>query len=346
MPRIFILIAALLCLSLESQALNVNQHISKIDSTINWIWSGGRTTTGNTSYFYGHRLTFYNANNTNGADRSFGYFLYYTYDMYCNLRGRSNKCLGSRLKVYFRISSTGPNNKTMTVSVNGQSRSSNYFQGIRAAFFKLLEQQFGSAGLTGYERGRIYPAPQRIVSTELRIMSRNDGSGNNIWKGSFGQNVLNQLNSRISNILKFRVHRKSVVRNSTLYNYSQGSLVRYYKNRGTSGKVTAVISGPGAQDSFGRAYVQRASRPIFIMNHCQNFNAYRNRFAAWSTQNYNCTGVGIFLHELGHQMNLGHCQGRSGEICTDNLATTQRGKNYLLSHMLNRTSAVRLIYGY
>lgn len=329
-----------------AHAYSTVNHISRIDSTISWIWANGRAPTGNASYFYGHQLGFYNVANTNGADRSFGYFLQYTYDMYCASKGLPFYCLGARLRVNFSISGPDVNSKVMMVNLNGVTTVSNYFQQIRSSLFRGLENMGGASPLSEADRLLIQPLPERYVATEFKIINNSLGQGNAIWKGVFSTNMLNTLNSRIGNVLKFEERYKNIVQSDTLFGYSQGQLTDAYKSKGSSDRVTAVISAPSARDSFGRAYVQVSSAPIFIMNHCANYGVYSSQFAAGSIQDQGCTGVGIFLHELGHQMGLGHCSSGQTSPCTDNLANTTSGRAYLVNHITNRTNALRVRYAY
>ncbi len=321
-------------------------QIAHIDTTIDWIWSGGRAPTGNSSYFYGHQLGFYNANSTNGADRSYGYFLQYTYDMYCRSKSLPLYCLGSHLRVGFSISGPNVNNKVMMVNISGVTTVSNYFQQIRSAMFAGLERAGGTSPISQADRALIQPKPRGHVATEFKIVTNALGQGNNIWKGTFPTDMLNTMNDRIGNVLTFQSDYRSLLQSDTYFSYSQERLTDAFQNRGTSGRVTAIVSAPSARDSFGRAYVQSSSAPIFIMNNCANYGVYSAKFAAGSFQDQGCTGVGIFLHELGHQMGLSHCVAGSTRVCTDNIASTTAGRQFLVNHITTRTSAMRFAYDY
>lgn len=344
--RILLVFIGLVAQAQIANAYSTVNHIARIDSTISWIWANGRAPTGNASYFYGDKLGFYNNGMTNGADRSFGYFLQYTYDMYCASKGLPFFCLGSRLRVNFSISGANVNSKVMMVSLNGATTVSNYFQEIRSALFRGLERHGGMSPISESDRNLIQPIPERYVATEFKIINNSQGQGNAIWKGDFSKAMLNTLNARIGNVLKFEERYKTVVQNDTLYSYSQGQLTNAFKDKGTSDRVTAVIAAPSARDSFGQAYVQASSAPIFIMNNCANYGVYSSRFEAGSVQDQGCTGVGIFLHELGHQMGLSHCSAGQTTPCTDNLANTTSGRAHLVNHITNRTRALRVRYAY
>lgn len=327
-------------------AYSTVNEIAHIDSTISWIWSGGRAPTGNSSYFYGHQLGFYNANNTNGADRSYGYFLQYTYDMYCRSKSLAMYCLGSRLKVSFSISGPNVNSKVMMVNISGVTTVSNFFQEIRSAMFAGLERAGGISPISRTDRELIQPVAQGHVATEFKIVTNALGQGNSIWKGVFPTNMLNTLNSRIGNVLTFREDFKKLLQSDTYFSYSQDRLTDAFQNKGSSDRVTAVISAPSARDSFGRAYVQSSSAPIFIMNNCANYGVYSSQFDPGSDRDQSCTGVGIFLHELGHQMGLSHCVTGSTRVCTDNIATTTAGRQFLVNHITTRTHAMKFAYDY
>ena len=343
-----ILILGLLC-SIKTLAAQqtVESHIKKIDSTISWIWDGGRTTTGNSSYFYGDLLTFYNANSTNGADRSYGYFLYYTYDMYCDLKNLKPNCLGSRLKVYFSINSTNINNKTMTVKVGGSNTTvSNYFQGIRSALFKELERQYGSAGLDAREHALIYANPKRSVASDFAVVARSNSTGNDLWKSSYPDSMLAALNNILGNVVSFYRSDRDIVASDSLFAKNQGSLLDSVRSKGLDDRITAYISNPAANDSLGTAQVSRAHSPLFVMKNCTTTSKYASQFATGSKQDLECTGRGIFLHELGHQMGLGHCSTGQTSPCTDNLANTSAGKTFLVDYLTNNTDTVRVKYEY
>ena len=336
----------MLLLAQASSAQSVANHIKKIDSTIDWIWDGGRSPTGNTSYFYGDQLGFYNADSTNGADRSYGYFLQYTYDMYCNLKGRSPYCLGRSLKVYFSVKGSNEASRMLNVNIAGKSTVSNYFQEIRANMFSGLETIGGKVSISASDRLLIQPKVTKSVRTDFEVITDASGRGNDIWKGEFSQQMLTTLNSEIGNVVSFKQIDKDIVRSATYSSYSQDQTRVAYKNRGSTDRITAVVSSQSARDSYGTAYVEVASDPIFVMNNCANYPKYRALFAAGTERDQKCTGVGIFLHELGHQMGLGHCQAGSSKVCTDNLASTTSGRTFLANHLATKTQAVRAAYDY
>ncbi len=326
---------------------SVESHIQRIDSTIDWIWDGGRTTTGNSSYFYGNLLTFYNANSTNGADRSYGYFLYYTYDMYCDLKNLKPNCLGSRLKVYFSIKSTSINNKTMTVKVGSSNTMvSNYFQEIRTTLFKELERQYGSVGLDSKEVALIYANPKRSVATDFAVVARNNGTGNDLWKSSYPDSMLTALNKLLGNVVSFYRSDRDIVASDSLFAKSQGSLLDSVRSKGLDDRITAYISNPAANDSLGTAQVSRAHSPLFVMKNCTASPGYAKQFDTGSQRDLECTGRGIFLHELGHQMGLSHCKTGQTSPCTDNLATTSSGKSFLVDYLTSYTDTVRVKHEY
>ncbi len=322
------------------------EHIKRIDSTISWIWDGGRTTTGNSSYFYGDKYSYYNASNTNGADRSYGYFLSYTYDMYCDLKNLKPFCLGTRLQVSFSIKSTNINNKTMTVRVgSGSTTVSSYFQEIRSALFKELERQYGTASLDASEKTLIHTNAKRTVATDFSIVARANSTGNDLWKYSYPDSMLTALNGALGNAVTFARVSRSMVPSDSLFAKNQGDLLDYARNKGLDDRITAYISNPAASDSLGTAMVTRAHSPLFVMKNCTAASSYASKFATASQQDLLCTGKGIFLHELGHQMGLSHCSSTSQTSpCTENLATS--GKSFLIDYLTNHTDTIRVKYDY
>ncbi len=343
----FLILGFLCSIKTLAAQLTVENHIKKIDSTISWIWDGGRTTTGNSSYFYGDLLTFYNASSTNGADRSYGYFLYYTYDMYCDLKNLKPNCVGSKLKVYFSINSTDINNKTMTVKVGSSNTTvSNYFQEIRSALFKELERQYGSAGLDANEQTLIYASPKRSVASDFSVVTRANSTGNDLWKTSYPDSMLTALNTILGNVVSFYRSGRPIVASDDLFARSQHSLLDQVRSKGLSDRITAYISNPAANDSLGVAYVARDHSPLFVMKNCTASPSYAKKFATGSKQDLECTGRGIFLHELGHQMGLSHCSTGQTSPCTDNLAGTSAGKTFLIDYLTNNTDTVRVKYEY
>ncbi len=154
-----------------SKSTQVQKDYSKTISVVDWIYSPKlkRRPTNNLGWFYGNKLNFWNSkkNPINGADVSFGYLLYYTYDMYCKSKNRSKNCLGSKLKVSYRIEGSKKNgSKVMQVNVLGGSTiTSNYFQEVISKFYGNLESIGGKASISSSDRAVIQPRPKLTRAT-------------------------------------------------------------------------------------------------------------------------------------------------------------------------------------
>lgn len=333
----------------EAQA-SVRSNYNKTMGTIDWIYAKkhSRRPTNRTGWFYGDKLTFWHKtrNPTNGADRSFGYFLYYTYDMYCLKKFKRKNCLGKRLVVHYKISGkTKRGRKVMQISTRGQkSITSNYFQGVMAQFFNRLENIGGRAPLSHSERRLIQPAARASVLANFKVLTPTRGRNANAkWKDrKFVQNVMNSARSSLFNLVPFKTNRIERVVNQRDYdNKSQGSILRKYDRSAKSPQsIGAVISGPATTDSAGRAFVTRSSQPSFVMR--SRYNSPNNERSARAIKN----NALIYIHELAHNMmKLRHCSRGQKSLCTDNLWHNRKNANEVLKTLRSR-NIIRYNHGY
>ena len=321
----------------------VHNHYKKINSTIDWIYAPNhsRRPTNRLGWFYGNQLNFWHSRRspTNGADRSFGYLLYYTYDYYCLKKFKRKNCLGKSLRVNYRINgSSKAGFKTMQIDLNGQKITSNYFQEVISKFFTALENVGGNAGLNKGELAVIHKKPKSSIRADFHVLVPTSGANlNNKWqKKNFNQRVLNDAKKVMFNLLPFEVGQIASIKNDRDYkDDSQGDILRKYdRSVQKRGAISAVISGPHTKDSVGRAYLRRSSTPSFVMR--SRYNGPKNQYSKQAVRN----NALVYIHELAHNLlNLGHCSKGQKSMCTDNLWSNKSHAN----HVLKRLREVNLV---
>lgn len=77
-------------------------------------------------------------------------------------------------------------------------------------------------------------------------------------------------------------------------------------------RITVAISGPETQDAVGLAYNGRTIEPAFAMRSRYNGTDSYSDYAK-------ANNAYVFLHELAHNMGLGHCSPGQTSLCTDNV---------------------------
>lgn len=351
---VIILSQIALAQTVDQQVSLVRKNVATIDQTINWIYSTtySRRPSGNPGWFHGDRAYFiyYVTAPLNGADVSFGYFLYYTYNMYCSLRRLASNCLGAKLKVDFSISGRDfYSAKVFYIRTAAGTISSNYFQQVRADFFSHLEAIGGSVVQTAAIRAELYKARTFASPLNLYISTNDAGAGNDSWRQSdYLYSLLEKIKSIVGNVAGFKLTLQQQIRSSFYYdNHDQYPLLANYNYLRGFGRVTAIVSGFNTPLTAGLSWLGRTDQPIFVMRSRYNYPY----FNTGNTINYKSetaldNTAKIFLHELGHNMGLNHCNAvATGALCTDNYWLTDSGRQFLLSY-LNSLGAMHVVYSY
>ncbi len=333
--KVAVLILLMFTVNMSTNA-SVKSDYKRITDTIDWIYSPKhkRRPTGNMASFTGNQLLFwYNTKRKiNGADVSFGYTLYRTYDMYCMKRSKRKNCLGKKLSVNYTIKGQTKSSALLSVSVNGKKFSTNYFQEAIAKFYELLESKGGYTKLSSYEKNLIKPPRKIAARVRLKVISpdKTKNKANNKWlSGPYVGKVFSSLKSSLFNMVDFSVKERSKYVSDYYFNHKkQKKSLKKFKSYRKSGHISAVITGPNTNDAAGMAYVTKSSQPTFVMRSRYNYGN-----SVWKNYAIKNTAL-IFLHELGHNMlKLDHCKKGQSSLCTDNIHTSKDRASQVVKRM-------------
>lgn len=160
------------------------------------------------------------------------------------------------------------------------------------------------------------------IPVDVWVMTRNDGTGNELWDYQYTQNMLWHASAQVDFTVSFWLRSFDYDSNTDDYDLNQGPLLSYLRSLRTPSVITVVISNPNTTDSAGVSFVQYSNQPFLVM---------RSRFQDWSGLDPTSH---IFLHELGHNMNLQHWpQDRLGlPFHADDYWQRQDGRQYLLQY--------------
>lgn len=333
-----------LCFGFSANAIqsktSVESHISNNNKKMQEIFSQDKDPTGHSSWFLGQQnwLNYSSKKPINRADLKFASWVMQIYSMYCDLKGKKERCLSNRLKIYTAISGKSVSGASLYVKVNGQTKASNSFQEMRAFIFQELEKYGNAVSITSEERDLIQPAPRVTALVRFLVHTRKTGSGNNQWSSpDFRPAVLENAGEVLGQVLSFKEHQSEIIKKDKLYDKKQRELLKSYSGKKDDSVITAAISGPNANDSGGIAYVNRPGKP-FVMKSCTDMR--KNKKFTFDTD-ANCTARGIFLHELAHVYGLNHCKSRDqSKLCTENYWRRDDGRKWLLKQLSSRSKAI------
>jgi len=315
----FLALALALTVNFNVQA-SVFSDYNKIKETIGWIYSKTekRRPTGTVISFTGAKQSFSaKKKSANGADTSFAFFLYRTYDLYCNKKSAGKNCLGKKLKVKLSIKGKTKAQASMSVQVDNKKISSSSFQEVMKEFYLILEKMGGSSKLTVAEKSLVLPEKSLRARVQMQVIYPKSGTHvNEKWiKGSYVTNVFSSLQKAMYGLVGFTVKDRSIYKDTTLYNHVKmfASLKKFNKYK-KKGNISAIITGPFTKDAAGLAYRTESKKPNFAMKSRSNVGSEQYEEPALRN-----TAM-IFLHELGHNMmGLNHCKRGQAAICTDNI---------------------------
>lgn len=316
----------------------------KILSTITWIYNPKykRRPTGNIATFYGNKKMFYYSKRRkiNGADVSFGYYLYYAYDLYCLKKTGRRNCLGKRLKVSYRIKGKSLHGtKYFSMNVGGKTHSTIYFQSALNFMYSRLEKMGGQTKLNWWESALVKPKPVLHANTKLHVLYPNDDNFavQKWFNYDYIWTVLSTLSKNLQYYVWFPYSLSGIKNHSLYYSKSQYQTLKKYRYLRKNKQITAVISGPNTTDAAGITYLGYSKSPYFAMR--SRYNSSKNWY---SSKAYNNTAL-IFLHELAHNMNLNHCKSGQSSMCTDNIHKSA-ARAWQVVLYLSRIGALRSAY--
>lgn len=179
----------------------------------------------------------------------------------------------------------------------------------------------GGAGCgVGDEGGRHGGLYEEEVDVTVRVLvvTRGDGTGNELWSPAFVQHVLHEVWMRTDTHLTWDMLAYDTVADDRLYAMSTLELLSWSLSRlREPGMVTVVVCNPETADGAGRATIERTRAALVVM---------RSRVREHGEEAVQ-SAAGIFLHELGHQMGFRHSDDpkREGRLTADNYWVTEEG---------------------
>ncbi|AUI88392.1 hypothetical protein BS333_18865 [Vibrio azureus] len=291
--------------------------VNRSTRAFSWIWTKGRKQTGNETWFFGdasYLWWHHNGRAANGADRSFGYVLFYLYDGYCNIRGLKNGCLGHDMKVTHYISGYSADNVSIGITVQYKGKKYQRFsRSVRQAQMQFWDV-LNTISPSPYKVETAAALSTKYIPVHLRLLSLNSADylhfGNPNWLAKFNK----KLNLYAPNGYGFVIKEVSRLTGNSNQNLGKKNLwpllETYGSNYGRTGWITATVSPTvDTQNFWGMSYIKYTQKVHFTMSQWAKYDA--------STINEDAKIdhlARIFIHEMGHNMDLQH----TGAINADN----------------------------
>lgn len=286
-------------------------------------------------WFYGNEnwLTYYTRNRITRADVMFGALMMKTLTTYCNLKKQNWNCLGRRVRFTTKISGSGLQSKILSVNINGTNIVSNYYMEVFKKTFEVLEKSFGGMKISSFDRHHLRGyGPYRVAKANFHVLypTSRTSHANIKWGRGFISEMFKRTKIQMFNLYNFQQDQHKIIRNEGDFfaNRMSHSLHKYSGIR-TRNRVTAVVTGPQTQDAMGMAFTRKTSVPYLAMRSLFNApsNQYTERAIAHNSQ--------IFLHELVHNMGIGHCRPGQTSICTDNVWRYKSNAVQVMNYLKN-----------
>ena len=172
-----------------------------------------------------------------------------------------------------------------------------------------------------FAKGKKTSSSQSQVSiyVDFIVVTPDDSAGaNKKWLDqNFVQRNLKAANNNLFGMVTFQLGEIQQYRSTGLYNSpKQTDSLSLARSHQSVNRITVTISGPSTQDSLGVAYTSRNYYPLFAMR--SYYNDAKTSYSAAAIDHNSL----IFIHELAHNMGIGHCEEGSTKICTDNIWTS------------------------
>lgn len=132
------------------------------------------------------------------------------------------------------------------------------------------------------------------VPVDVWVVRRSDGTGNPLWNELYIENLLWQASVQTNFTVHFWLQNLTLYDDTATYTLNQLPLLSFLRDLRIPRVITVVISNPETTDSAGSSFAEYTARPYFVM---------RSRLPDESGL---IPTALIFLHELGHNMNLQH----------------------------------------
>ena len=157
------------------------------------------------------------------------------------------------------------------------------------------------------------PSGSPVIPVDVFVLTRSDGTGNEYFSEDYSRRMLDRASEYASDRMDF-VLRHFIAMPDEKYEDNQTLVFLRYRNLVMPGFVSVVISQPYTTISAGVSAQRDANQtttPFLVM---RSRNPYRERFGTTGGEVFAPIGSAedidevarIFLHELGHNMGLGH----------------------------------------
>lgn len=131
------------------------------------------------------------------------------------------------------------------------------------------------------------------------ILRKDNGSGNELWSAEFVEQMVKDLTDLTEGNVKFVIASRKYIKNTDSYNLKTleeagGKYLHLKKFT----EITVLIANPGTTDAWGKAMnVNYNYEPYFTMRARSDIPSDRSKAR---------NAAAIFLHELGHNMDMEH----------------------------------------
>lgn len=265
-------------------------------STNAFSWINTRTTTGFKFGMYGDRIMFYHwsPNVINGADRSYGYALQYMYDTYCQLAGEAKYCLGKSLWVEMRTWKSGSSNRQFMYKFSGRTYTTDSRRQLQRQFMADLISAFGARGIPTTVN---HALSKKYVAVDIDLVGGISTFNNTVWLGK----LFKVMNTYLDKDVAYTLGTVTTLTDATLTSLDLPALLPRVSNRGTYGRIKAVVSAKRNASYWGWSYYHYSLSPVFTMVETTKWP-----IADKNTTKYIDHLARVLMHELGHNLQLSH----------------------------------------
>lgn len=179
-------------------------------------------------------------------------------------------------------------------------------------------------------------AAEKIIPVRMIILTESNGQGNEVWRNTaYTDAVMKRINEEHykSNEFELKIVSKLVVRNSKDYHSRQKSLRGKYGDRyNKNGEIIVVLSREEKVDYNGIAAKQGVTyAPYFVMRAVRNSDDPKSLDYIYGHRSI-VTSAGLFVHEMGHMLNLNHADRTSSPVHTENYTKVAGGTSIWMNY--------------